>query len=104
MITIQDDGKGIDVNKIRNKAVELGFYDRESVERLTDREALNLIFRAGFSTKSNEVSDLSGRGVGMDVVNTAIEQINGTVEMTTALGVGTCFIIRLPLTLAIIRA
>lgn len=104
VITIQDDGKGIDANKIRAKAVELGFYDQETVDRFSDREILKLVFRAGFSTKSNEVSDLSGRGVGMDVVNTAIEQINGTVEMSTTLGAGTRFVIRLPLTLAIIRA
>lgn len=104
VITIKDDGKGIDANKIRNKAVELGFTDRESADRMSDREALQFIFRAGFSTKSNEVSDLSGRGVGMDVVNTAIEQINGTVELDTKMGAGTTFTIRLPLTLAIIRA
>lgn len=104
VITVQDDGRGMDVNKIKNKAVELGFMDREAVDRLSDREALNLIFRPGFSTKNNEVSDLSGRGVGMDVVNTAIEQINGTVELDTKLGSGTRFTIRLPLTLAIIRA
>lgn len=104
VITIQDDGKGIDVKKVRSKAVELGFLDMDTADRLSDREALSYIFRPGFSTKSNEVSDLSGRGVGMDVVNTAIEQINGTVEMDTSLGAGTRFVIRLPLTLAIIRA
>lgn len=104
VITVQDDGRGIDANKIRNKAVEMGFVDRETAERMSDREALQLIFKAGLSTKNNEVSDLSGRGVGMDVVNTAIEQINGTVELDTKLGVGTTITIRLPLTLAIIRA
>lgn len=104
VITVQDDGRGIDANKIRNKAVEMGFVDRETVDRMSDREALQLIFRAGFSTKNNEVSDLSGRGVGMDVVNTAIEQINGTVELDTKPGAGTTITIRLPLTLAIIRA
>ncbi|AQS59852.1 chemotaxis protein CheA [Desulforamulus ferrireducens] len=104
VITVQDDGRGIDANKIRNKAVEMGFVDRETADRMSDKEALQLIFRAGLSTKNNEVSDLSGRGVGMDVVNTAIEQINGTVELDTKLGAGTTITIRLPLTLAIIRA
>lgn len=104
VITVQDDGRGINANKIRNKAVEMGFLDRETAERMSDREVLQLIFRAGFSTKNNEVSDLSGRGVGMDVVNTAIEQINGTVELDTKPGAGTTITIRLPLTLAIIRA
>lgn len=104
VITVKDDGRGMDANKIRNKAVEMGFVDRETADRMSDREALQLIFRAGLSTKNNEVSDLSGRGVGMDVVNTAIEQINGTVELDTKLGAGTTTTIRLPLTLAIIRA
>jgi len=104
VITVKDDGRGMDVNKIRNKAVEMGFVDEETAERMSDREALQLIFRAGLSTKNNEVSDLSGRGVGMDVVNTAIEQINGIVELDTKLGAGTTTTIRLPLTLAIIRA
>lgn len=104
VITVKDDGRGMDANKIRNKAVEMGFVDRETADRMNDREALQLIFRAGLSTKNNEVSDLSGRGVGMDVVNSAIEQINGTVELDTKLGAGTTITIRLPLTLAIIRA
>ncbi len=103
VITIEDDGKGIDADKIRAKAVELGLYDNESAGRLTDREALELIFRPGFST-AEQVSDLSGRGVGMDVVRTAIEQINGTVDLQSELGVGTKFTISLPLTLAIIRS
>ncbi|GAB6158057.1 chemotaxis protein CheA [Desulfotomaculum varum] len=104
VITVKDDGRGMDADKIRRKAVEMGFVDRETAERMSDREALQLIFRPGFSTKNNEVSDLSGRGVGMDVVNTAIEQINGTVELDTKPGAGTTITIRLPLTLAIIRA
>ncbi|MTI80222.1 MAG: chemotaxis protein CheA [Firmicutes bacterium] len=103
VITISDDGKGIDVDKLRRKAVETGMYDQEGVNRLTEREALDLIFKAGFST-AGSVSDLSGRGVGMDVVRTAIEQINGMVELDTKLGEGTTFTIRLPLTLAIIRS
>ncbi|WP_031518039.1 chemotaxis protein CheA [Desulfofalx alkaliphila] len=103
VITIEDDGKGIDVNKIRQRAVDLGLYDREGAARLSDREVLDLIFRPGFSTASS-VSDLSGRGVGMDVVRTAIEQINGMVDLDTKLGEGSKFTISLPLTLAIIRS
>ncbi|MEG6616524.1 chemotaxis protein CheA [Peptococcaceae bacterium 1198_IL3148] len=103
VITVADDGKGIDADKIRQKAVANGLYDQETAARLTDREALDLIFKAGFST-AQEVSDLSGRGVGMDVVRTAIEQINGTVELDTKVGAGTKFTISLPLTLAIIRS
>ena len=103
VITIADDGKGIDAAKMRAKAVELGWYDSESAARLTDREALELIFRPGFST-AEQVSDLSGRGVGMDVVRTAIEQINGMVDLQSEVGSGTKFTISLPLTLAIIRS
>lgn len=103
VITIQDDGKGIDADKIRQKAIANGLYDQETAARVSDREVLDLIFKAGFST-AKEVSDLSGRGVGLDVVRTAIEQINGMVELDTKVGVGTKFTIRLPLTLAIIRS
>lgn len=103
VITIADDGKGIDADKIRQKAVDNGMYDYDSAARLSEREVLDLIFKAGFST-AKEVSDLSGRGVGMDVVRTAIEQINGMVEMDTKVGEGTTTVIRLPLTLAIIRS
>lgn len=103
VITIEDDGKGIDADKIRQKAVEKELYDQESIARLSDREVLDLIFKAGFSM-AKQVSDLSGRGVGMDVVRTAIEQINGMVELDTKVGAGTKFTIRLPLTLAIIRS
>lgn len=103
IITIEDDGKGIDADKMRQKAVQLGLYDQDSATRLSDREALDLIFRAGFSTKQ-AVSDLSGRGVGMDVVNKGVEQINGTLELSSKVDIGTKIVIRLPLTLAIIRA
>ena len=103
VITIADDGKGIDPDNIRQKAVEKGLYDYDAAARLSEREVLDLIFKAGFST-AKEVSDLSGRGVGMDVVRTAIEQINGMVEMDTKVGQGTTTTIRLPLTLAIIRS
>lgn len=103
VITIADDGKGIDPNIIRQKAVDNGLYDYDTAARLSEREVLDLIFAAGFST-AKEVSDLSGRGVGMDVVRTAIEQINGMVEMESKVGQGTTITIRLPLTLAIIRS
>lgn len=103
IITVQDDGRGIDPARLRAKAVEKGLLDREVAERMTDREALNLIFTAGFST-AGEVSDLSGRGVGMDIVRNQIEQINGSVEVESTPGAGTTFTIKLPLTLAIIRA
>jgi two-component system chemotaxis sensor kinase CheA len=103
IITIQDDGKGMDVDKLREKAVEKGILDNEMAHRLSDQEALRLIFMPGFSTVAN-VSDLSGRGVGMDIVRSHIEQINGTTEITSTPGLGTTFTIKLPLTLAIIRA
>ncbi|MEW6181601.1 MAG: chemotaxis protein CheA [Bacillota bacterium] len=103
MITVEDDGRGMDVERIRDKAVERGLVDREAAERLSQQEVLNFIFLPGFSL-ARQVTDLSGRGVGMDVVRGQIEQINGHVEMSTVLGQGTKFAIRLPLTLAIIRA
>ncbi|MEW6770373.1 MAG: chemotaxis protein CheA [Bacillota bacterium] len=103
VIFIEDDGRGIDVNKIRNRAVERGLVDAEMAERLTDREVLDFIFAPGFSL-AEQVTDLSGRGVGMDVVRRQIGQINGFVELATALGKGTKLTIKLPLTLAIIRA
>lgn len=103
IITVQDDGKGIDADLLRLKAVEKGLLDREAAERMPDREARNLIFMPGFSTAA-EVSDLSGRGVGMDVVRTQIEHINGMVDVSSTVGSGTVFTIKLPLTLAIIRA
>jgi len=83
--------------------VEMGLLDREAAARLPEREVLDLVFLPGFST-AGAVSELSGRGVGLDVVRNQIEQVNGTVEMFTAVGAGTRFTIKLPLTLAIIRA
>lgn len=103
IITVQDDGKGIDPSRLRAAAVEKGLYDRDAAARMTDREALNMIFLPGFST-AREVSDLSGRGVGMDIVRSQIEQINGSVDVESILGVGTTFTVKLPLTLAIIRS
>lgn len=99
-LTITDDGKGMDAAVLRNKAVEKGMLDKEAAERLTDHECHNLIFAAGFSTKT-EVTDVSGRGVGMDVVKTKIAQLNGTVSVFSTLGQGSQVVIKVPLTLAI---
>jgi two-component system chemotaxis sensor kinase CheA len=100
LLTIQDDGKGMDPNVIKDIAVSKGAIDRDSADRLSDAEAFNLIFAPGFSTKET-VSDVSGRGVGMDVVKTKIGQLNGTVDIESTLGQGSKIIIRVPLTLAI---
>lgn len=102
-LVISDDGRGMDPDVLRAKAVEKGLMDAAMAERLTDREAFNLIFQAGFSTKT-EISDVSGRGVGMDVVKTKIAQLNGRIEIESAVGVGTTLRIKLPLTLAILPA
>lgn len=102
-ITISDDGRGIDAAVTRRSAVEKGHLTREAADALSDAEAVDLIFLPGLSTKQ-EVTDLSGRGVGMDIVRANIERLNGTVEVHTELGVGTTFELTLPLTLAIIPA
>ncbi len=103
VIIVEDDGRGLDPDKLRAKAVEKRLLDAEAAARLTDQEAMYLVFHAGFSTAEN-VSDISGRGVGMDVVKAQIERVNGTVEMRSTPGQGTAVTIKLPLTLAIIRA
>ena len=100
LLTIEDDGKGMDANVLRKKAVEKGLMDAEAAARLDEKDAFNLIFAPGFSTKE-QISDISGRGVGMDVVKTRIAQLNGTVEIHSALGKGSRLSIKLPLTLAI---
>lgn len=102
-LLIQDDGRGMDPEKLRAKAIEKGLLDPGQAERLSTRECFDLIFMAGFSTKE-EISDVSGRGVGMDVVKTRIAQLNGTVEIDSKLGVGTKLNVKLPLTLAILPA
>ena len=99
-LTIQDDGKGMDPDVLRKAAVSKGLMDEEAAARLEDRDCYNLIFAPGFSTKA-EISDVSGRGVGMDVVKTRIEQLNGTVVIDSALGRGSIINIQVPLTLAI---
>lgn len=103
IISVKDDGRGIDSEKIRASAVKKGIIAEEVARRLTEQEAINLIFASGLSTAA-KVSEVSGRGVGMDVVRNNLEKVNGTVEIQTVLGKGTEFIIKLPLTLAIIRA
>lgn len=101
LLAINDDGKGMDPDVLRAKAVEKGMMDAEAAARLDDKECFNLIFAPGFSTKT-EISDVSGRGVGMDVVKTRIAQMNGSVEIDSALGQGSLINIKLPLTLAIL--
>ena len=87
VIEISDDGKGIDPDVIKRKAYEKGLIDEAALERISDQEAVNLVFAAGFST-AEAVSDLSGRGVGMDVVRTAVEKVNGTVAWKAREGRG----------------
>lgn len=99
-LRIKDDGKGMNADHLRGIAVTKGMMDEESAARLDDKECFNLIFAPGFSTKT-EISDVSGRGVGMDVVKTRIAQMNGTVEIDSVEGVGSTIIIKVPLTLAI---
>ncbi|OAB40140.1 chemotaxis protein CheA [Paenibacillus glacialis] len=101
VIYVEDNGAGIDPDKMRDSALSKGIISPEEAVLLNDREAIHLIFRPGFSTASR-VSDVSGRGVGMDIVRSHIEKINGLIDIETGLGQGTCFKIRLPLTLAII--
>ncbi|MDI9237428.1 chemotaxis protein CheA [Lysobacter sp. LF1] len=100
-IEVSDDGAGIDPEKIRRSACNKGLIDADAAARLTSEECLNLIFMAGFSTRS-EVSDLSGRGVGMDVVQSKIRELSGQVQIHSEVGRGTRFVIRVPLTLAIL--
>ncbi|TVZ38617.1 two-component system chemotaxis sensor kinase CheA [Alteromonadaceae bacterium 2753L.S.0a.02] len=100
LLSITDDGGGMDPDMLREKAVEKGLYDPDAAARLTDAEAFNLIFAPGFSTKK-EISDVSGRGVGMDVVKTKITQLNGSIEIDSKVGEGTQIRIKVPLTLAI---
>lgn len=100
LLTISDDGAGMDPDVLRQKAVEKGMMDADAAARLENRECFELIFSAGFSTKA-EISDVSGRGVGMDVVKTRINQLNGVIEIDSKKNEGTTLYIKLPLTLAI---
>ncbi len=102
VIEVRDDGAGIDVEKVKQKALSKGTITEEQAEAMTDKEIIDLLFRPSFST-AEKISDVSGRGVGLDVVKTKIEALGGNIETKTTLGEGSNFIIRLPLTLAIIE-
>jgi two-component system chemotaxis sensor kinase CheA len=103
VIEVSDDGHGIDVEKVRQRALSQGLLTEEEATRLTQAETLDMIFRPGFST-AEEITELSGRGVGLDVVQSVLERLKGTVQIETEAGRGTTFRLRLPLTLAIIKA
>jgi two-component system chemotaxis sensor kinase CheA len=103
VVEVSDDGRGIDVPKIRAKAIELGMVSAEEAARLTEAETLDFIFRPGFST-ADEVTAVSGRGVGMDVVQSVLHRLKATISVQTRPGQGTTFRLKLPLTLAIIKA
>ena len=103
IIEVRDDGNGIDVEAVKKKAIERGTITPEQAENIADKDVIGLLFLPSFST-SEKVTDVSGRGVGLDVVKSKIESLSGEVEVKTKLGEGSTFIIRLPLTLAIIQA
>jgi len=103
VIEVEDDGQGIDVEKVKKKAVEKGLVKKEIVNTLSQKDIIDFLFKPSFSTSDN-ITNISGRGVGLDVVKTKIEQLGGVVEVETEAGKGSKFIIRLPLTLAIIQA
>lgn len=103
VIMVTDDGKGIDADVIRRKAVEKGLFSQDEVEKMDDADAVRIIFLPGFST-AEKISDISGRGVGMDVVRSKIESLSGHVDVETHVNEGSVFKIKLPLTLAIIQA
>ena len=102
IIKVEDDGRGFDIDAIRDKAVERGLIARDDVDRMPDREVFNFIFEAGFST-AKKITDVSGRGVGMDVVRTNIQKLNGTVDLDSKRDIGSTITIKLPLTLAIVQ-
>jgi Chemotaxis protein histidine kinase and related kinases len=103
VIEVRDDGNGIDTEKIKQKALEKGNITEEQAQRMTDKDFIDILFQPSFST-AEKVTDVSGRGVGLDVVKTKIEALGGEIEAKTKLGEGSNFIIRLPLTLAIVQA
>lgn len=103
VIEVRDDGNGIDVERVKAKAIEKGTITQEQADAMTDKEAVDLLFRPSFST-AEKVTDVSGRGVGLDVVKSKIEALGGDVDVKTKYGEGSTFSIRLPLTLAIIQA
>ncbi|MDQ2085872.1 chemotaxis protein CheA [Herbivorax sp. ANBcel31] len=103
VIEVEDDGQGINLEKVKKKAIDRGVIKKDMAENLSKKDIIDFLFKPSFST-SDKITDLSGRGVGLDVVKTKIEQLGGIVEVETEKGVGSKFIIRLPLTLAIIQA
>ena len=103
VIEVEDDGQGINIDKVKAKAIQKGLISKEQANSMDNREAVHLLFKPGFST-TEKISDISGRGVGLDVVKTKIESLGGVVEIETIRNMGSTFIIRLPLTLAIIQA
>jgi len=103
IISVSDDGGGIDIQKVKAKAVKQSVISSAESSRLTDSEAMDLVFRPGFTT-ADEVTEISGRGVGLDVVRSVLQRLKGTVQIETRLGEGTTFYLKLPLTLAIIKA
>ncbi len=103
VISLEDDGRGINVDSVKRKAMDRGVITQEQADRMSDDEAVQLIFAPGLST-AEQLSDVSGRGVGMDVVRSNVDKINGSVEVESRRGKGTTFTIRLPLTLAIVQA
>jgi two-component system chemotaxis sensor kinase CheA len=103
VVEISDDGRGIDAQKIRSKAIDLGMTTAEEADRLSEAEILDFIFRPGFSTAA-EVTEVSGRGVGMDIVQSVLQRLKATIHVETHIGQGTTFRLKLPLTLAIIKA
>jgi two-component system chemotaxis sensor kinase CheA len=103
VVEVSDDGRGIDLSVVKRKAAEAGAITKQDGERMTDEEAIELIFLQGLTTAS-ELTQLSGRGVGAAAVKAVIEQLRGTVSVKSVLGHGTCFTLRMPLTLAIIKA
>jgi len=103
VIEVEDDGQGIDVEKVKKKAIERGLINKDSAKSLSQKDIVDFLFKPSFST-TDQITDLSGRGVGLDVVKTKIETLGGIVEVETESGKGSKFIIRLPLTLAIIQA
>ncbi|MGN0376043.1 MAG: chemotaxis protein CheW [Suilimivivens sp.] len=103
VIEVRDDGNGIDVENVKNTAIERGVITQEQADNMSEKDIINLLFHAGFST-AKKISDVSGRGVGLDVVKSKIESLSGEVEVKSKLGEGSTWIIRLPLTLAIIQA
>lgn len=103
VIEVRDDGNGIDTEKVKRKAIEKGVITQEQSDTMTEKEIVDLLFKPSFST-ADKISDVSGRGVGLDVVRSKIEALGGDIEVRTTYGEGSAFIIRLPLTLAIIQA